>query len=151
MSRYIDVDKLSEMIEARAETLVEGKEAFYYIANWLNKLPPTDVVEIRQGKWKDEEFPKCVYEYDGETMEYCVQGPCPNFKTVEQIRAEAIKEFAERLKKPISKCRLTAITEKEICPPGSELWEFWNAQEVEAELMLKSIDRIEKELTEEEE
>lgn len=65
-----------------------------------------------------------------------------------EIRAEAIKEFAERLKKPISKCRLTAITEKETCPPGSELWEFWNAQEVEAELMLKSIDRIEKELTE---
>lgn len=59
-----------------------------------------------------------------------------------------VKEFAERLKKPISKCRLTAITEKETCPPGSELWEFWNAQEVEAELMLKSIDRIEKELTE---
>lgn len=148
MSRYIDVDKLSEMIEARAEMLVEGKEALYYIANWLNKLSPADVVEVRQGKWKDEECPKCVYEYDGETMEYCVQGPCPNFKTVEQIRAEAIKEFAERLKKPIFKCRLTAITEKETCSPGSELWEFWNAQEVEVELMLKSIDRIEKELTE---
>ena len=67
------------------------------------------------------------------------------------IKAEAYKEFAERLKKPISKCRLTAITEKETCPPGSELWEFWNAQEVEAELMLKSIDRVEKELTGEEE
>ena len=56
MSRYIDVDKLSEMIEARAEMLVEGKEAFYYIANWLNKLSPADVVEIRQGKWKIEEY-----------------------------------------------------------------------------------------------
>lgn len=56
MNRYIDVDKLSEMIEARAETLVKGKEAFYYIANWLNKLPPADVVEIRQGKWKIEEY-----------------------------------------------------------------------------------------------
>ena len=67
------------------------------------------------------------------------------------LKSEAYKEFAERLKKPISKCRLTAITEKETCSPGSELWEFWNAQEVEAELMLKSIDRIEKELTEEEE
>ncbi len=45
-----------------------------------------------------KECPKCVYEYDGEVMEYCVQGPCPNFKTVEQIKAEAYKEFAERLK-----------------------------------------------------
>lgn len=68
-----------------------------------------------------------------------------------EIKAEAYKEFAERLKKPVSKCRLTAITEKETCTPGSELWEFWNAQEVEAELTLKSIDSIEQELTEVEE
>ena len=45
-----------------------------------------------------KECPKCVYEYDGEVTEYCVQGPCPNFKTVEQIKAEAYKEFAEKLK-----------------------------------------------------
>lgn len=46
-----------------------------------------------------KECPKCVYEYDGEITEYCVQGPCSNFKTVEQIKAEAYKEFAKRLKK----------------------------------------------------
>lgn len=45
-----------------------------------------------------KECPKCVYEYDGEVTEYCVQGPCPNFKTVEQIKVEAYKEFAERIK-----------------------------------------------------
>lgn len=45
-----------------------------------------------------KECPKCVYEYDGEITEYCVQGPCSNFKTVEQIKSEAYKEFAERLK-----------------------------------------------------
>lgn len=45
-----------------------------------------------------KECPKCVYEYDGEVTEYCVQGPCPNFKTVEQIKTEAYKEFAEKLK-----------------------------------------------------
>lgn len=44
-----------------------------------------------------KECPKCVYEYDGEVTEYCVQGPCSNFKTVEQIKAEAYKEFAEKL------------------------------------------------------
>lgn len=56
-----------------------------------------------------KECPKCVYEYDGEITEYCVQGPCQNFKTVEQIKAEAYKEFAEKLKKELSayrkKCR----------------------------------------------
>ena len=45
-----------------------------------------------------KECPKCIYEYDGKTTEYCVQGPCSNFKTVEQIKSEAIKEFAKRLK-----------------------------------------------------
>lgn len=48
-----------------------------------------------------KECPKCVYEYDGEVMEYCVQGACPNFKTVEQIKSEAYKEFAEKLKKDL--------------------------------------------------
>lgn len=43
--------------------------------------------------------PKCVYEYDDEITEYCVQGPCSNFKTFEQIKAEAYKEFAEALRK----------------------------------------------------
>ena len=47
---------------------------------------------------KLKECPKCVYEYDGEMTEYCIQGPCPNFKTFEQIKSEAYKEFAERLK-----------------------------------------------------
>ena len=42
---------------------------------------------------------KCVYLSDDETTEYCVEGPCPNYKTEAQIKAEAYKEFAERLKK----------------------------------------------------
>lgn len=53
-----------------------------------------------------KECPKCVYEYDGEMTEYCIQGPCPNFKpvyvsadlTIKQIKAEAYKEFAERMR-----------------------------------------------------
>ena len=45
-----------------------------------------------------KECPKCIYEYDGNTTEYCVQGPCSNFKTVEQIKFEAYKDFAEHLK-----------------------------------------------------
>lgn len=42
--------------------------------------------------------PKCLYAYDGETVEYCVEGPCSAEKLVETIKAEAYKEFAERLK-----------------------------------------------------
>ena len=51
-----------------------------------------------------KECPKCIYEYDGKTTEYCVEGPCSNFKTVEQIKYEAIKEFAEKLKKRFYLC-----------------------------------------------
>ena len=59
-------------------------------SNLINRLQ----AEIERLK----ECPKCIYEYDGNTTEYCVQGPCSNFKTVEQIKSEAIKEFAYRLK-----------------------------------------------------
>ena len=39
---------------------------------------------------------------NGEVMEHCVQGSCSNFKSVEQVKAEAYKEFAEKLKKELS-------------------------------------------------
>lgn len=51
----------------------------------------TNNLEIAENEMV-KECPKCVYEYDGEITEYCT---CPNFKTVEQIKAEAYKEFAE--------------------------------------------------------
>ena len=43
MARYYDLDKLGEMIEAKADTLVGGKEAFLYVAGWLKLLPADDV------------------------------------------------------------------------------------------------------------
>ena len=45
-----------------------------------------------------KEWPRCVYEYDGEVTEYCAQAPCPNFKPVYVSKDEAYKEFAEELK-----------------------------------------------------
>lgn len=71
-----------------------------------NRNHDTDIVLDLINRQKSEierlkECPKCVYEYDGEVMEYCVQGPCSNFKTVEQIKAEAYKEFAKKLKEEI--------------------------------------------------
>mgnify|MGYP003520110880 CR=1 FL=1 len=40
---------------------------------------------------------KCIYLSDDETTEYCVNGPCPKFKTEAQITAEAVKKFAKFL------------------------------------------------------
>jgi hypothetical protein len=45
MARYIDADKLSEMIRHKADTLIEGKETFLYVAKWLELIPGADVVE----------------------------------------------------------------------------------------------------------
>lgn len=44
---------------------------------------------------------KCIYLSDDETTEYCVEAICPKYKTEEDIRAKAITEFVERLKKEI--------------------------------------------------
>ena len=55
----------------------------------INRLQ-ADIKKLTSGK--------CVYLSDDETTEYCVEGPCPNYKTVAQIKAEAIKEFAEIVK-----------------------------------------------------
>lgn len=44
-----------------------------------------------------KQTPKCIYSYDGEMIEYCVEGPCSVEKTIESIKTEAYKEFADRL------------------------------------------------------
>ena len=58
-----------------------------------------DIINRQKAEIKRlKECPKCIYEYDGNTAEYCIQGPCSNFKTTEQVRTEAYKQFAEHLK-----------------------------------------------------
>ena len=55
MARYIDADKLSEMIQHKADTLIAGKETFLYVAKWLELLPGADVVARSEcEKWYHE-------------------------------------------------------------------------------------------------
>ncbi len=51
MARYYDLDKLSKLIEAKADTMLEGKGTMLYVAKWLNLLPTADVEEVRHGNW----------------------------------------------------------------------------------------------------
>lgn len=105
---YFVLNEDIEVVEPKCkdyESYINGANQFrHQIKNGINnRVKEMTEVETNQrkedeGKWKDEECPKCVYEYDGETMEHCAQGACPNFKTVEQIKAEAYKEFVNRLK-----------------------------------------------------
>ena len=54
MPKYIEVDMLADMIEAKANTLVEGKEAFLYMCKWLDYLPAADVAEVKHGTWVEK-------------------------------------------------------------------------------------------------
>ena len=72
----------------------ESNPFYSTIAKYAFDLIKRQKAEIKRLK----ECPKCVYEYDGEVIEYCIQSPCPNFKTVEQIKTESFKEFVKRLK-----------------------------------------------------
>ena len=99
-----------------------------------NRNYDTDIVLDLINRQKAEierlkECPKCVYEYDGEITEYCVQGACPNFKTVEQIKAEAYKEFADMVKKNIK-----------------EVWNYDNGTCSCVLVLTKDIDKILKEM-----
>ena len=80
--------------QAENENLKVENQSLRSAANSLKMHYEEAQAEIERLK----ECPKCVYEYDGEIMEYCVQGPCSNFKTVEQVKSNAYKECLEKVK-----------------------------------------------------
>ncbi len=64
MARYFDIDKLAEMARAKADTLIAGKQAFDYVAKWLDLLPAADVAEVKHGAWlKCQKLYGIGYEY----------------------------------------------------------------------------------------
>ena len=98
-NRNYDTDIVLDLIRRQKAEIDSAKAKIEICAEVIERQG----AEIERLK----ECPKCVYEYDGEVTEYCIQGPCPNFKLVyvsadlaiKQIKNEAYKEFAERLKK----------------------------------------------------
>lgn len=111
MARYYDIDKLIEMIQAKADTLIEGKEAFLYVAKWLDKLPAADVVPRSELDKMAEEYSDLIVEKDhlfdmAERLQNQVNRSKKydeerdvrlHARLIANARAEAIKEFAERL------------------------------------------------------
>lgn len=83
MSRYYDIDKLKQMIEAKADTLIEGKEAFLYVAKWIDFLPTADVVPRAE-----------VMRLVGEYYDKCDE--CRS-KIADTVRAEVAKEIFEEI------------------------------------------------------
>ena len=92
MARYYDMDKLADMIQAKADTLLAGKEVFLYVANWLELLPPADVVpksEVEELNRECESLGKTVNE--ASELIRKLKGK------VEEAKAEVAKEIFEEI------------------------------------------------------
>lgn len=89
MPRYYDIDKLAEMAQAKADTLIEGKEAFLYVSKWLELLPAADVVPKSELEKLQVE---CL------ALKQKRLNLFERLDLIENARTKAITEFAERLK-----------------------------------------------------
>ena len=70
MARYYDMDKLKDMLIARADMVLEGKEVFLHVARWLDLLPSADVVEVVRCK-------DCVFSEESQgACDYCKLNDC---------------------------------------------------------------------------
>lgn len=116
----------AEIIKA-LETCIGPEVVKLYICNIESEISIitvaeiTDLIKRQQAEIErlSDRNHKCIYLSDEETTEYCVDAICPKFKTPEQIKAEAVKEFAEKLKEKLwspTETWLTddIVTEKQI-------------------------------------
>ncbi len=91
-----EVKQRADEWHRKAELTAEKLDGAINAQETLQKVLAEKTAEIE--RLIDNLNNKCAYLSDDETTEYCVDGPCPKFKTEAQIRTEAIKEFAERLR-----------------------------------------------------
>lgn len=61
-------------------------------------------LKAENAKLKDQwDNLRCVYSFDGDVMEYCVNGPCPHDRSVAKVREEN-DELKERLSQANEEC-----------------------------------------------
>lgn len=85
-------DNLKCLYESEKAKVEKAKEKSIYFAKELQ----TAKEEIERLSDRNH---KCIYLSDDETTEYCVDGPCPKFKTEAQIKSEATKELLDKIEK----------------------------------------------------
>lgn len=102
------------------EIIKEWKEVLSYAEhhelNLMDSVPTPlirETVEMLERQQAEIEIleshsGKCIYLSDDSVTNYCVEAICPKFKTEKQIKARAIKVFAERLKKELGFGRYTS-------------------------------------------
>lgn len=90
-----------ETCNASSKHKIKREEA---IKLWNNRILSADVAPRAEIK--------CVYAYDGEVDEYCVQSPCPNYKTVEQAKSEFAREIFDEIVESISNLEYSTNTKR---------------------------------------
>ena len=100
--RVTEIVDLINRLQADKEALIAGQETLQKALAEKNEEFENQSQNFKTAREEIERLSdrnhKCIYLSDDETTEYCVDGPCPKFKTESKIKAEAIKEFAEFLK-----------------------------------------------------
>lgn len=72
--------------------------SFQIIKEYIDRL------ESENAELKDQwDNLRCVYSYNGDVMEYCVNGPCPHDRAVARVREEN-DELKERLSQANEEC-----------------------------------------------
>ena len=94
------IDMLSSILDLikRQQAENEKNEKIIKIADKTIETQNAEIKRLTSGK--------CVYLSDDETTEYCVEGPCPNYKTEAQIKVEAYKEFSKNSVERVEKVKL---------------------------------------------
>lgn len=65
-----------------------GDNVSLYAAQRIAELEAENA-ELKE-KWDNQ---RCIYSYDGEVMEYCVNGPCSDMKTIADVRKETARDI----------------------------------------------------------
>lgn len=83
------------------ERMSIGKTSDVVNFDYAGTLEYIKRLEAENAELKDQwDNLRCVYSYNGDVMEYCVNGPCPHDRSVAKVREEN-KELRARLEKAV--------------------------------------------------
>lgn len=148
MGRYYDIDKLAEMCRAKADTLIEGKEAFLYVAKWLELLPAADVVPKSEVENLEYTLLGVMHSVDkwleGDELEQdevnrAVTMREKTLRIVENAKAEPVREIFEKIERYLAQFshihryaeEANAVTEEYANGDPVEMTSVWDACRLE--------------------
>ena len=79
------------------EVVVQCSGRSEYIEKMIESLKATlDLINRQKADIKKLTSGKCVYLSDDETTEYCVEGPCPNYRPKHKSKSKHTKSLQKK-------------------------------------------------------